>query len=415
MRLFTVFSACAAVFLACSTNSVNPKDTETIILISVDGFRWDYTQKANTPNLDYLIEHGVRAESLIPCFPTKTFPNHYSIVTGLYPENHGIVANNMYDPLRDKYFGLSNSEAIHDPVWWGGEPVWVTAEKQNIRAASYFWPGTSTRIQGKLPSYWYEYNGSVANETRVEQLLRWLDLPGDKRPGFLTSYFSILDDAGHDFDPESPEVVVAIETIDQLLGILLDGLRQRGCLDSVNVIIVSDHGMAPISRDRVIFLDDYIRLSAVQVVDWDPLAAINPAPGKEDSVYAALVNAHPHMQVYRKQEMPARFHYSKHERIPAIIAIAAEGWSISSHDYYLGRESRFDGGTHGYDNGLQSMGGLFVAHGPAFKTGFVMPSLSNIHLYELMTHILGINPAPNDGSLDSVRVALKSPPPVSFR
>lgn len=378
-----------------------------IVLISIDGFGWDYPEKTKTPNLDYLFQNGVRAESLIPCFPTKTFPNHYTIVTGLVPENHGIVANNMYDPGTGDYFGLSLNDAIHDPKWWGGEPIWVTVEKQGQTAACFFWPGSSTEIKGTRPTHWYEYDGRVANETRIEQVLKWLKLPEGERPALITTYFSFVDNAGHDAGSDSPEVIHAIQYADSLIGVLLDGLREQDMLGQVNLIMVSDHGMCEISAERTIFLDDYIDLAKVEVVDWNPVAAIRPTDAGVEEIYGKLKHAHPHMQVYRKSEIPDRWHYRDHPRIMPILAVADEGWSIISHETFEERPYYATGGNHGFDNQLQSMGAFFAAHGPAFKSDVVVAPFQNIHLYELMAHVLGLQPAPNDGNLDSVRVLLQ--------
>lgn len=382
-------------------------DNRTLILISIDGFRWDYPEKAETPNFDFLSKTGVRAKSLVPCFPSKTFPNHYTIVTGLYPENHGIIANNMYDPERKQYFKLSNEEAIHDPQWWGGEPIWVTAANQGLKTACYFWPGSETKIKGVLPTYFLNYDGKVPNEERIEQILKWLDLPEDQQPALITTYFSTLDDAGHRYGPDSEEVAQTISYLDSVIGILVDGLREKKLLDKVNIIIVSDHGMAQIRPDQVIFLDDYIELEEVDVVDWNPVAAINPAEGNEEKIYQRLVNAHPHLKVYRKHEIPDRFHYGKHPVTPKILAIADEGWSIISRKTFEEKPYYASGGNHGFDNRLSSMGGIFIARGPAFKSGFKGESFQNIHIYEMMAAILDLQPAPNDGSLDSVTVLLR--------
>jgi len=400
--LVSVFSAFAG-----ETDDKASSASGSIVLISIDGFGWDYPEKTETPNLDYLFQNGVRAESLIPCFPTKTFPNHYSIVTGLYPENHGIVANNMYDPEVGDYFGLGLNDAIHDPKWWGGEPIWVTGEKQGKTAACFFWPGSSTKIKGTLPTYWYEYDRSVANETRIEQVLQWLALPEGERPALITTYFSFVDNAGHDAGPNSQEVIESIQYADSLIGMLLDGLRGQALLDRVNLIVVSDHGMCEISADRTIFLDNYVELADVEVIDWNPVAAIRPTHMTVEEIYAKLKDAHPHMQVYRKADLPERWHYRDPPRIMPIIAVADEGWSIISHETYEERPYYATGGNHGFDNRLQSMGAFFVAHGPAFKSNLVVEPFQNIHIYELMTHILGLQSAPNDGSLDSVRVMLK--------
>jgi predicted AlkP superfamily pyrophosphatase or phosphodiesterase len=380
----------------------------TVILIGLDAFRWDFLARAKTPNLDRLVKTGVRAERLVPAFPTKTFPSFYTVATGLYPEHHGVVANTMYDPLYEAMFRMSDRQAVGDGRWWGGEPIWVTAEKQGQIAATYFFPGTDAPVQGIRPSYWKRYNGSVPNATRVDQILSWLDLPVERRPTLLTLYFSDVDDAAHDYDPDSAfEVAAAIRAVDAAVGLLLTGLEERGLLDQVNIIVVSDHGMAPTSPNRVIFIDDYVDLRKANVIDWTPVLSLRPAPKDIDEVYQALVRAHPRLKVFRKAEIPLRYHYREHRRIAPIIGLADEGWSISSRAYFRRNPERFAGGEHGYDNELPSMGALFVASGPTFERGLVVPPLQSIHLYELMAHILGLDPAPNDGNLDSVRVMLR--------
>ncbi len=391
-----------ALFFACG--SPGP---QTVVLLSIDGFRWDYMERARTPNLDSLAENGVRARSLIPCFPTKTFPNHYSMVTGLYPGHHGIVANNMYDPERDARFALSLREAVADSTWWGGVPIWVTAEQAGLATAPFFWPGSEAAIQGVRPRHWLPFDQSLTNRQRTDQILQWLDLPEPQRPRFLTLYFNSVDDAGHDMSPDSPEIARAIQSADSAIGYLVANLLERNLFDKVNLIIVSDHGMAETNSDSVIVIDDYIDLDDIQMVAWTPVAALNPKPGKETAIYRQLKNAHPRLKVFKKSEMPERFHYSEHPRIPQIIAIADEGWEIKSREWFSRMPPHHLAGTHGYDNRLRSMGGLFVAHGPAFKPGVKTGSFQNIHVYELIMHTLRLEPAPNDGSLDSVQIMLR--------
>ncbi|NOX38898.1 MAG: alkaline phosphatase family protein [Calditrichaeota bacterium] len=385
------------------------KDTPThpLILISIDGFRWDYLDTYQPPYLTRLAREGVRAEALIPVFPTKTFPNHYSIVTGLYAEHHGVIANRMYDPIMDAYFSLGNRQAVQDGRWYGGEPIWVTVEKSGKVSATFFWPGSEAEIQGYRPTYWKTYDESIPNDARVQQVLEWLALPEEKRPVLITLYFSDVDHWGHRAGPDSPELARAVQQVDSAIGKLLDGLHGMGMDDQVNLIIVSDHGMTRTSPDRIIFLDDYIQMDHVEVLDWSPVLALRPRPGRVDSVYRALKGAHPHLTVYKKAEIPERFHYRSHIRIPAIIGLADEGWSITTRSYFERNRDRYQGGTHGYDNRLASMRGIFLARGPAFKSGVVVDDFLNIHLYELMAHLLNVPPVPNDGSLDSVRTFLR--------
>ena len=394
--------------IACTPGPVVPESfTPTIILVSLDGFRWDYLERPPMVNLRRLAADGVRAEGVVSAFPTKTFPNHYTMVTGLYPDHHGIVANNMWDPVLQARFGLSIREAVADGRWWGGEPIWVTAIKQGQQAAAMFWPGSEAEIKGIRPTYWMPYDGNIPDAARVDTVLSWLNLPADQRPSFLTLYISAIDDAGHRHGTNSPELNDGLAKVDRVLGRLIDGLDARGLGDRVDVIVTTDHGMADTSVDRVIVIDDYIDLSTVRVVDWSPVIAIAPPADRIDEVYQQLVHAHPNLRVYKKEDVPAYLRFGSHPRVPAIIGIADEGWSIASRKRFEERPEWFAGATHGYDHTLESMKGVFVADGPSFKDGAVVPSFHNIHLYALMSHILGLAPAPNDGTIDSVRTLLR--------
>lgn len=399
-------------FWACSANEsrIIQKKTHiesSVILISLDGFRWDYLEKVNTPNLDNLIANGVKAKALIPAFPTKTFPNHYTIVTGLYPENHGIIANTMYDPQFNSTFSLGDRSSVEDGRWWGGEPIWVTAEKQGQVSATLFWPGSEAPIKDIRPTYWEKYDGKLAYNKRVQKVLDWLDLPIEKRPTFIALYFDEPDSQGHKYSPNSKEVRDAVSKVDTTLGWLLEALKQREILEKVNIIVTSDHGMTTISPERVIFLDDYIDLNTVEIIDWSPVLALSSRDGKNEKVYNALANAHPQLNVYYKEDIPERLHFRNHRRITPIIGIANEGWSISSHGLLNSLKSKLLGGSHGYDNQLSSMHGIFVASGPAFKKGLIVEPFENIHIYNLIAKILDLKPASNDGNLDTVQIMLE--------
>ncbi|MGH7491269.1 MAG: ectonucleotide pyrophosphatase/phosphodiesterase [bacterium] len=379
----------------------------TVILIGFDGFRNDYMDKTETPNLHRLTAQGVRAEGMIPAFPSKTFPNFYTIATGLYPENNGIVGNSMFDPVFNANFKMSDRTAVEDGRWWGGEPIWVTAEKQGQKSGIFFWVGSEAEIAGVRPTFWKRYDQKVPNLDRVAQALAWLDLPVTERPRFLAIYFSDADHHGHRRGPDSPEVIKAIQELDDILGALLQGLEARGILEKVNLILVADHGMSATSTERVIYLREYIDLSMVQIIDGSPAVTLRPLQNNEEAIYRALANAHPNMHVYRKGSMPSRFHYSRNRRIPPILCLADEGWTINIRAANDSSRSNWDNGTHGYDNLLPSMRATFIAHGPAFKRGVVVKPFQNIHVYNLMAHILNLPPAPNDGSMDSVRVMLQ--------
>jgi len=393
------FLLCIGLLAGCAQPDRIPP---TVILVSLDGFRWDYIDRPVAPTLQAIARRGVRADGLIPVFPSKTFPNHYSIVTGLYPEHHGLVANNMYDPADDSWYGLGDREAVGDSRWYAGEPVWVTAERAGQRTAPLFWPGSEAEIGGYRPTYWRPFDFDDRPDDLIEELLGLLDLPLDERPTFLTLYFHETDDFGHTFGTESPELDSAIAVVDHAIANLLAGLEARGIRDEVDLIVVSDHGMAEISSDRVIYLDDLIDLDHVMVSDWNPVVAIWPDAGAEASTYRRL-QAHPHMTVYRRDSIPQRLHYSTHERIAPLIGLADEGWSISTRSFVADHPDAFDGATHGYDPALRSMNGLFTAAGPSFRVGLRSGPVANIDVYEMICAILGLTPAPNDGDLDSVR------------
>ena len=406
--LLSIFFA-AAVTASCTPHRVVapvPAAEQTVVLISLDGFRWDYLDRPGAVHLRALAAAGVRAERMVPAFPSKTFPNHYSIVTGLYPEHHGIVANVMQDSVLG-HFAIGDNPAIRDGRWWFGEPIWVTAEKQGVRSASYFWPGSEAPIEGVRPTWYKKYDGKVPRANRVRGVLEWLALPADSAPRMITAYFSDADDAGHNYGPLSPQVDSAIVRVDSAVGAIVDGISRMGLAGKVNVIVVADHGMTEISGARSIFLDDFLSLDSLEVIDWTPVAAIAPKQGHDNYVYTKLHGANSHLAVYRKADVPARFHFNKGFRITAIVAIADEGWTITTHQRASQAPRGGSGGTHGYDNQLPSMGALFVAEGPAFKRGLRVPPFQNIHVYALLAQVLHLQPAHTDGSLDSVRVMLR--------
>lgn len=396
-RLVAAVLLCLLMVGGCSSRPPGAEsDLEpTVILVSLDGFRWDYLDIYDAPTLEALVEDGVRAERLIPVFPSKTFPSHYSVVTGLYPGSHGIISNTIFDPEMDARFSLSNRDAIADARWWGGEPLWVTAEKQGQTAATYFWPGSEAAIQGIRPTYWFEFDGSVPGDDRAQQVLDWLDLPATERPTFITLYFSDVDGAGHDHGPDSPEVAEAVARVDGYMELLVSGLEERGILDDVDLLVTSDHGMVETSPERVIFADEYLDPEGARIVDYSPVLMMYPAEGSSDATYEALKRA-PHLEVFWKDDLPERYHLD-HPRTPPLIAIAEPGWVISTRSFFERDPDRYRGGAHGYDNRAPSMGGLFIAHGPSFKQGHVAEPFELVHLYNLMCDVLGLEPAPNDG------------------
>jgi predicted AlkP superfamily pyrophosphatase or phosphodiesterase len=378
----------------------SPPAPPIVVLVSIDGFRWDYLDRGLTPRLSALAAQGVRARAMIPVFPTKTFPNHTSIVTGRYPVHHGIVGNTFTAPDIGAHFSMEDRQDVSDGKFWLAEPIWVTAERQGQRTAPFFWPGSEAAIAGVRPTYSTPYDHRVPDGARVARVLAYLDLPPDRRPTFVTMYLSGVDNAGHSFGPDAPETRIAIAHADSIIGLLVGGIDRRRL--PVDIIVVSDHGMAALNRDRVIDLDRYLPHQWIDVDVLSPTLMAWPRAGREDSMYARLARV-PHLSVYRKKDLPARFHLQG-PRVPPVIAIADPGWKITDSASGTGWNTN---GDHGYDDSVPDMRAIFVARGPAFRSGVVMPPFRNIHLYALMASVLGLRPVQTDGSLDSVREALR--------
>jgi predicted AlkP superfamily pyrophosphatase or phosphodiesterase len=400
-----------AVVAALAARAQQPGDVRpTVILVSFDGWRWDYHQRVPVPHLQRLMARGVRAEALIPSFPSKTFPNHYTIVTGLYPGHHGIIANNIWDDPSGRMFTLARREEVRDAMWWGGEPIWLTAEKAGQHASPLYWPGSEAPIGGRTPKPDEGYSESIPASERVRAVLDRLDLPAEQRPTFITLYFEDVDTAGHDDGPDSQAVRDATIRVDSYLGQLTAGLERRRLLDRVNIVIVSDHGMSATTPERVVLIDDYISLDDVVISDINPTLGIFPKAGKGQAVLRALQNAHPRLKVYARERTPAHWHYRGHQRIPPIVGVADDGWQVmrrTSLRDILERVVRGSGGQHGYDPRARSMHGIFVAAGPAFRQGATVRAFENVHIYNVLAQVLRVPPARNDGGVAVARQVLR--------
>jgi predicted AlkP superfamily pyrophosphatase or phosphodiesterase len=374
-----------------------------VILISVDGLRADYLGRGITPNISALAKRGVTTPAMRPSYPSLTFPNHYTLVTGLRPDRHGIVNNTMEDAELGR-FALSLKEAVGDARWWNqAEPIWVTAERVGIPTATMFWPGSDAAIRGVRPRNWLPFDGSMPEEKRVDQVLAWLDLK--PQAGFATLYFDTVDHDGHDFGPDSPQVNKAVAEVDRQIGRLLDGLQARGI--TANIVLVADHGMAQVSDDRRIFLQDIIDPGAVKLVAGGAMASINFLPGKEAAARAALLKAHAHMTCWEKANIPPALHYGRNPRVPAIICAAEPGWMIWMSPPRSDQQMRALGGMHGYDPRDPSMAATFVAAGPAFRQGVVLPPFDNVDVHPLLLRLLGLPAMATDGNPRTLAPALR--------
>lgn len=360
-----------------------------LVMVSFDGMRHDFLDRVPTPNFQRVADAGIRAEGLISAYPSKTFPNHYTLATGLYPANHGIVDNAFYDPAFDAIYALGDAETVQDGRWYDGEPLWMTAERHGAPAASFFWVGCEAT--GQRPTYWKPYDGDVPNASRVDTVLSWLRLPAGDRPRVTMLYFSDVDGAAHYNGPDAPEVDEAIREMDELVGRLLDGLAETPIGDAVNLIIVSDHGMAPVPVGNVVFLDDYVDLEDVRVVynTTQALLYFNGDEARLWEVYEALEGRLENATVYLKEELPDRWHYDGSRRVGELVVAADPGWLVASR---AGRPWR-GGGMHGWEPAMESMHGIFMAAGPDVRPAGRLEPFENIHVYPFAAALAGLEPA----------------------
>ncbi len=379
----------------------------TLLLVSLDGMRADYLQRGITPNLDRMMREGASAQWLTPSYPSLTFPNHYTLVTGLRPDHHGIINNTMRDQALGG-FTASDTRAVGDARWWQGEPIWVGAERAGLRTATMFWPGSEAAVNGVRPTAWSSYDKSLSMEARVERVIGWLDLPASQRPRLITLYLEHVDTAGHDHGPDSPEVDAAIGAVDAAIGRLRAHVRQHARAVPVNLVVVSDHGMAATSIDRTIAVESLLAPDDAEVIAPGQVVGFRPRAGREAIVEQRLLAPHDHLQCWRKQDMPVRWQYGRHPRIPPFVCQAEEGWLLV-HQSYIDRRRASGwsgGGAHGYDPALPSMRAIFLAQGPAFRSGARIPAFDNVDVYPLLAHLLGITPAPNDGDATTLEPLL---------
>jgi alkaline phosphatase D len=374
-----------------------------LVVLSLDGFRWDYCDMYHTPNLDKIRQRGVKAEYVQSSYPTVTFPNHYSMATGLYPDRHGIVNNTFYDAAKGDTFTISNRRQVEDPDYWGGEPVWVTAETQGVNSAVFYWVGSEAPVKGIHADFWKKYDGKVPFAQRIDTVVSWLQLPESIRPHLVMWYISEPDHTGHVYGAESEEMRAVVHELDSLVGVFTDKISRLPQADKINVIITSDHGMTDISPERVVYLSDYVRPEWLERQFNHSVGLLYTWPEHREQVWQALQDV-PHISAYKKEEMPERFHYGSNPRIGDIVVIPDCGWLLMDD-----QQSKFPSirGTHGYDNECGDMDMIFFAYGPAFKQSYTQPAFRNIDLYNLMSHILGLRPAHNDGDFDRVRDMLK--------
>ncbi len=403
ITVYLIFSC-----LICSSTFAQGKPY--VILISFDGFRWDYPHRGITPNLEKFKENGVTALSLEPVFPTKTFPNHLSIITGMYPENHGIIMNVFTNPFTGESYRLGDTTSVRESKWYWGEAFWETAERQGIICASYFWPGSELHLKHRSPTYRHLYDHHRPYEKRIEGVLNWLKLPSDKRPHFITLYFHETDSKGHDYGPDSEENNEAIKLLDSMLGLLLDGLEEIDMLSKTNIIIVSDHGMIEVSKKRAVMVDSLLSGFDCKFTENGALMTVKPKKNNIHRVYNRLKETAHHFRVFYTQNVPEHFHFSSHPFIAPIVLMADIGWSLVTKQTkeWLFNLPGNSGGNHGFDNHYLDMHGIFYAMGPSFKQGYQTGTLKCVDIYPLLCKIFGIQPRQNiDSKLDRISFILR--------
>lgn len=392
--LFSLFLA----FGCANIKQIHTGDEPYVLLISFDGFRHDYVEKYKAPNFMAFIKEGVSAKSLISAFPSKTFPNHYSIVTGLYPEHHGLVDNTFLDSKLGLY-KISDREAVANPSFYKGVPLWQLVQSHGMKSASFFWVGSETPVGGTYPTYWKPYDGTISNEDRVKTVMNWLKLPVAERPRFISLYFSMVDSAGHGYGPDSEETKAAVLEADALLGLIMNDLKNID-LD-VNVIVVSDHGMLGIQPKPDHFLSeenlikDIDLKNVVYANDGSQIHFYCDGPASKERVYKALKSRENHFTVYKNEEIPAKWHYRHNQRIGDILVVMDSGYytfSRSQREAVLNAQRTI--GVHGYRPELTAMQGIFYANGPQIAKGISIESFENIHIYPFLAGILNIKKLP---------------------
>ncbi|MCX2739393.1 alkaline phosphatase family protein [Pontibacter anaerobius] len=360
-----------------------------VIMISVDGFRYDYADKYDAANLQALRAQGVQAESMLPSFPSKTFPNHYTLVTGMYPASHGLINNYFYDPQRKEHYSMRNREKVEDGSWYGGVPLWVLAEQNQLLSASYYWVGSEAPVQNTRPTYWYKYSEEVPFDIRVQTVVNWLNLPEEKRPHLITFYLPEVDHAGHRFGPDTPETAQAVKKLDDRMKQLTEAVATTGL--PVNYIFVSDHGMTQIDQENTLPLPaaidtaDFLVSGGGMVVELHAKdkSAIKPT-------YKKLKReANGAYQVYTKGKLPNRLHYGKkddaYNRVGDILLLtdAPKVFHFSSR--------KPSPGAHGYDpTVVKDMHATFYAWGPDIKEGVKLASFTNVQVYAIVAKLLGL-------------------------
>ncbi|MBV8675295.1 MAG: alkaline phosphatase family protein [Acidobacteriaceae bacterium] len=383
-------------------NAVEQQQKHYVVMVSLDGFRYDYANKYGAKHLLAIAAKGASApEGMIPAFPSLTFPNHYTLVTGLYPEHHGIVANSFYDPERKETFSYRDAKTVTDGSWYGGVPLWSLAEKQGMRSACFLWPGSEAEIAGERPSYYLHFDNKIDDNKRIDQVVSWLKLPPEQRPHFITLYYSNVDHAGHEHGPNSPQVAEAVKHVDELIGRFekdLDGLHLP-----IDLIVVADHGMEKVQGDWIT-LDKYVSFDGVETVG----SLIYPQTEADAvRIYKKLRAADAGFLVYRRAQVPAELHYNSNPREGDPVVIPKGPTLIRAAAPPAGQSEFLPVGEHGYNPyEMASMRAIFFAEGPDIRHGVTLKPFENVNVFPLVLRILGLEGPKVDGSVNVLSTVL---------
>lgn len=388
---YFVWFFCCLLTVGCRPDDTAPE--RYVVVLSMDGFRSDYPERAHTPTLDSLGQAGVKA-AFRPSYPSVTFPNHYSMATGLHPDHHGIISNSFYDAALDSVYTMR----CDDPRFFGGEPIWNTAERQGVRTAAFYWVGSEIALPSGQPSTWKKFDSSVPFPARADSVIAWLQRPEAERPHLIMWYFEEPDHTGHLCTPDSSATLRMVEHVDSVLGYFFDRARTLDIFDKIDFLVVSDHGMATYTPEESVNLIDYLPRDSFRYVFEGVPTLLYPKAGYADKAYEILKKV-PNVTVWRKDEIPEKFVYGKNPRVPELVVAP----NIGTYVVFRENPRAYSGGAHGYDNFTPEMEAIFYAAGPSFKQGVELPAMANVNLYLIIARLLGIEPAPNDG--DSATIA----------
>ncbi|MGB6689446.1 MAG: ectonucleotide pyrophosphatase/phosphodiesterase [Terracidiphilus sp.] len=385
-------------------NSAAAQKQHYVVLVSLDGFRWDYAKRFGARHLLALGRAGVWApEGMLPSYPSFTFPNHYAIVTGLYPEHNGLVANNFYDETRNARYAISDPSAVTDGSWYSGVPLWSLAESQGMRSACFFWPGSEAKIAGYRPTYYLQFDNKIDDNARIEQVLAWLKLPETDRPHFITLYYAEPDHEGHEFGPDAAQTRAAALKVDGLIGKLKAGLDATHL--PIDLVVVSDHGMTK-TEDGWVTLDQFADLAGFETVG--PLL-YGKSEADRARVYNQLKHASEKFVAYRRKDVPPGLHYSQNPREGDPLIVATGAYAIRAHGPPAGQDDRPpSAGMHGLDpRQMPEMKASFFAAGPDIIAGKSVAPFENVNLYPWVAHLLGLQSPKSDGSIDVLAGTLR--------